>query len=73
MINYSTVKGYYDFNAFTTGDKRYLRTYNNSEQSCEGSPTVNENCEVIGIYMYRGANYSLFVDLDDIRGFLNLN
>lgn len=72
MVNFSTVKDSFDFNAYTTGDKAYMRSYNNSDISCVGSPAVDSNGKVIGIYFAKGANYSIFVDWDDIGRFLDI-
>ena len=71
QVNFSKVKDYFDFNVFTTGDKEYLRTYNSTNMLCVGSPLYDENAKIQGIFIFSGANYSLFVTLNDINKFFS--
>lgn len=71
MINFSTVKDYFDFNWLTTGDKEYLRSYNNCNQSCQGSGMYDDSGKLAGVFIYSGANYALSVTIDDIKSFLD--
>jgi hypothetical protein len=71
MVNFSTVKDYFDFNWLTTGDKEYMRTYNNCNQSMQGGAMYNSNGELSGVFAVAGANYALAITLEDIKSFLD--
>ena len=70
FYNFSTVKDYFDFNPYTTGDKEYLRTYNNCQQDCIGSGIYNDKGELTGIFYVKGANYAISITLGDIESFV---
>lgn len=71
MVNFSTVKDYFDFNWLTTGDKEYMRSYNNCNNSMKGGGMFNNNGELVGVFAVSGANYALSITLDDIKSFLD--
>lgn len=71
MVNFSTIKDYFDFNWLTTGDKEYMRSYNNCNNSMQGGGMFNNNGELVGVFAVSGANYALSITLDDIKSFLD--
>ena len=71
MINFSTVKDYFDFNWLTTGDKEYLRSYNNCSNTMQGGAMFNNDGKLVGVFAVKGANYALSITLDDIKSFLD--
>lgn len=73
-MNFSTVKDTFDYNWMTTGDKAYLRTYNDCHITSTGSGMYNAEGKLVGIFLCKGpiTGYALSITLADIRAFLEI-
>lgn len=70
MLNFSTVQDYFSFN-WLTPSKKYMRTNNNQNQSCQGGAVYNSSSEMVGIFAVSGTNYALNIRLNDILAFVD--
>lgn len=70
FYNFSTVKDEFDFNWLTTGDKAYLRSYNNCDSSAIGAGMYTKDGLLGGIFVVKGANYAISITLNDINSFV---